>query len=93
MIPSFREQTPQPLPTPPVLPIFAPRWFEVPQRPYDHGRRQWDFKPLEPVPFSVNGLYGINMGDALRKQFTGLDGRDDQVLEDTTGVISCRLMV
>jgi len=33
------------------------------------------------------------MGDALRKQFTGLDGRDDPVLQDTTGVISCRLMV
>jgi hypothetical protein len=33
------------------------------------------------------------MGDALRKTFTGLDGRDDPVLEDAAGAISCRLLV
>ena len=85
--------TPQPPPTPNILPIFVPRWVKVPQRLYDHGRRQWDFERLEPVFFSVNGIPGINLGHALRKQFTGLDGRDDPVLQGTTGVISCRLMV
>lgn len=33
------------------------------------------------------------MGDALRKVFTGLDGRDDPVLQEATGAISCRLLV
>jgi len=33
------------------------------------------------------------MGDALRKRFTGLDGRDDLMLQDARGAISCRLLV
>jgi hypothetical protein len=33
------------------------------------------------------------MGDALHKKFTGLDGRDDPVLQGASGAISCRLMV
>jgi len=33
------------------------------------------------------------MGDALRKEFTGLDGRDDPVLQEAAGAISCRLLV
>jgi hypothetical protein len=33
------------------------------------------------------------MGDALRKRFAGLDGRDDRVLKDPAGAISCRLLV
>lgn len=70
-----------------------PNWFEVPQRVYEHGRRQWDFRQSEPISFSVGGLRGINMGEALRKQFTGLDGRDDSMLQNTTGTISCRLLV
>lgn len=33
------------------------------------------------------------MGHALRKIFEGLDDRDDPVLQDTTGTISCRFLV
>ena len=33
------------------------------------------------------------MGDALRKAFKNLDGRDDPVLQDTSGAISCRFLV
>jgi len=65
----------------------------VPQRSYDHGRRQWDFKTSEPISFCVNSLPGINLRDALRKTFTGLDGLDDPVLQETAGAISCRLLV
>lgn len=80
----------QPLQSPPLAQSFALRWVEVPQRTYGH--RQWDFKPSEPIFFSVNGLPGINLGDALRKHFTGLDGRDDPMFEKKAGAISCRLL-
>jgi len=33
------------------------------------------------------------MRDALRKNFTGLDGRDDPMFKKTSGAISCRLLV
>jgi len=33
------------------------------------------------------------MRDALRKHFTGLDGRDDPMFKKTSGAISCRLLV
>jgi len=35
----------------------------------------------------------MNMRDALRKRFTGLDGRDDPMFKETAGAISCRLLV
>jgi len=34
----------------------------------------------------------MNMRDALRKRFTGLDGRDDPMFKETAGAISCRLL-
>jgi len=71
----------------------TPSWVEVPQRAYGHGRRQWDFRPSEPIPFNVNCLPGINMRDALRKHFVGLEGRDDPMFEEAAGAISCRLLV
>ena len=79
-------------PSPPV-PTLPLNWIKVPQRNYDHGRKQWNFKASEPIYFSVNGLPGMNMRDALRKTFTGLDDRDDPVLQETSGAISCRLLV
>lgn len=79
--------TTQPAPPSPI------RWIKVPQRSYDHGSRQWDFKPLEPIFFSTNGYPGINLGDALHRRFKGLDGRDDPMLQGAPGVISCRLLV
>ena len=33
------------------------------------------------------------MGDALRKKFTGLDGRDDPMFGNAVGAISCRFLV
>ncbi|KAF9644512.1 hypothetical protein BDM02DRAFT_3121809, partial [Thelephora ganbajun] len=79
-------------PTRSSAPILPSNWIQVPQRIYNHGCRQWDFEQSEPIFFSVDGSPGINMQHALRKNFAGLDGRDDQMLQNTVGAISCRLL-
>lgn len=82
-------------PAPSSSPVTVPplNWTRVPQRDYNHGRRQRNFERTDPISFNVDGHPGINMGDALRKMFTGLDGRDDPVLRDAGGAISCRFLV
>lgn len=85
-----------PLPPPYSLPpatFYPPNWHEIPQRPYDYGRKQLDYTPSEPILFQVNGSPGVNMGDALRESFAGLEGRDDLVLQDVKKVIYCRFLV
>jgi len=72
---------------------FPPNWRKIPQKVYDHERRQWDFTPSEPIFFSVNGRPGLNIGDALRENFMGLEGRDDPVLRDVGSTISCQFLV
>ena len=83
---------------PPILPsrdmTFPPQnWRKIPQKAYDHGQKQWYYRPSGSISFSVNGRPGVNMGNALRKMFTDLDGRDDLVLQDASRVVSCRLSV
>lgn len=85
--------TTQPVPSLLPVPRFPLGWIRVPQKDYDHGRKQRGFKPLEPIFFSTNGCPGMNLRDALHKEFTGLDGRDDPMLQDAAGSISCRLLV
>lgn len=46
-----------------------------------------------PVSFRVGGSSGINLGVTLRKTFTELGGRDDPVLQEAAGAVSCRLLV
>jgi len=82
-----------PPPIPQAATIPPPNWHKIPQKTYDHGRKQWNYTPSECISFGVNGRPGVNMGDALRKRFTGLDGRDDPVLRDAGKVISCRFSV
>jgi len=85
------------IPPPPSIPqtvTFPPiNWCRIPQEPYDYGHKQWDYTPLTPIPFSVNGSPGVNMGDALGKRFTGLDGWDERVLQDASRAISCHFSV
>jgi hypothetical protein len=83
----------QPAPSSPPAAAFPSNRTRVPQRSYDHGRKQWNFKRLEPISFSVGGRSGMNMGDAFRKKIKGLDGPNDPVLTDSAGAISCRLLV
>jgi hypothetical protein len=84
---------PPPIPSPQTatFPLF--NWKMIPQNVYDHGKKQWDFRPSQSVSFNTNGFPGMNMGDAFRKRFAGLDGRDDPVLQDASRVISYRLLV
>ena len=71
---------------------FPHHWHEIPQKLYGPGRKQLNFSQLESIFFQVNGSPGVNMGDALRKKFVGLEGRDDLVLHGTKA-ISCRFSV
>jgi len=86
-----------PISLPPPVPQAAtfppPNWHRIPQRAYDNGQKRWNFTPQEFISFGVNGSPGMNMGDALRKRFMGLDGRDDLVLQGANRAISCRLSV
>ena len=68
-------------------------WHKIPQTVYGWGKKRWDYQPSEPILFHVNGRPGVNMGDALRNEFTGLDGRDDPMFQDGVDAFSCRLMV
>ena len=82
---------PPPIPPPQIATLPPHNRRNIPQRPYE--RKRWDFTRLKDVSFEVNGFPGVNMGDALRGIFTGLDGRDDPVLQDASSAISCRLWV
>lgn len=88
---SVREH--QSLPPPSSASTSASKLIKVPQMAYGRGRRQWDFNQSKPISFSVNGRLGINMRDALRKHFVGLDGRDNLMLQNAAGAISCRFLV
>jgi hypothetical protein len=91
-LPNFPTPPPPP-PSPQPVTFEPPKWHEIPQRRYKYGRKQWDYKPSEPILFQVNGFPGVNVGDALRNEFTGLEGRDDLVLRDAKMAFSCRLLV
>ena len=83
-----------PTPTPSQKAMGCPsNWRKIPQTVYGWGKKQWDYQPSEPILFHVDGRPGVNMGDALRKIFTGLDGCDDPMFRDAGDAFSCRLMV
>ena len=84
---------PPPIPQPQAITLPPPDWHRIPQKTYNYGRKQWDFTPSECISFGVNGRPGMNVGDALRKRFTDLDGRDELVLQDANRAISCRFSV
>ena len=64
----------------------------IPQREY---YRQLPNPPFtnEVILFSVNGKCGYPLGEALEKQYTGLDGSDDKMFVDSGSSISMRLEV
>lgn len=55
--------------------------------------RDRSFLLLEGFTFSVNRVAGFNMQLALDQNFVGLDDRDEPVLENANGPVSCRLLV
>jgi len=82
---------PPPPPPAQIATPAPPNWHRIPQKAYNCGENQWDYTPSGGISFRVNGYPGVNMGDALRKRFTGLNGRDDLVLQDASNVVSCRI--
>lgn len=66
---------------------LPPNCYEIPQEIY--SRNHWAFTPKNPILFRVNGHPGLNMYEALRGVFTGLDGRDDLVFQDAKKVFYC----
>lgn len=73
-----------------MLPIG---WLKIPQERYTQRKGARPFSQLEEITFSVNNVRGFNMKHAFGQLFTGLDGRDDPVLENANGTVSCRLLV
>jgi len=67
----------------------------IPQREYKRQRTHaLSLSDLqETIVFSVNGKCGYPLVDALRKQYRGLDGRDDKMFVDFKSSISLRLEV
>jgi len=65
----------------------------IPQRDYDRQRTdplsQHDLQEM--ILFRVNGRCGYPLVDALKKRYTGLDGRDDKMFVDFKSSISIRL--
>lgn len=72
---------------------FPPRarMTVVPQRPYQKKRGRNNQE--EPIVFNVNGLQGITARDAMRRIYTGLEGRDNQVFVDKCSVFTLRIEV
>lgn len=78
------------LPHPQPVAVAPPEWHIVPQRLY--RLKQSNYIPSESIPFQADGFPGINMGDALRKQFAALKGRDDLVMDGAKKAFSCRFL-
>lgn len=81
--------SPSPPPPQPIT-FDPPKWQEIPQRRYK--QKQWDFKPSRSTLFEVNSFPGMNLGEALRNRFTGLEGRDEPVLQGAKNAIACRFL-
>jgi len=67
----------------------------IPQREYERPRTDpvSEAELQEMILFSVNGECGYPLKDALKKQYTGLDGRDDKMFVTCKSSISIRLEV
>ncbi|KAF9785699.1 hypothetical protein BJ322DRAFT_1210340 [Thelephora terrestris] len=61
------------------------------QVPYVPVRKQGDFTPAEPVSFSMNGIPGISVAQAIAEEFTGLDDRDECISSFEGSKILCRV--
>jgi len=65
------------------------------QREYERSRTDTVSQEglQEVIPFSVNGVCGYSLANALKKQYTGLDGRDDKMFVYCKSSIFIRLEV
>ncbi|KAF9789777.1 hypothetical protein BJ322DRAFT_1105639 [Thelephora terrestris] len=90
--PAIAPATPSLVSSPPQATSFPANWDRIPQRGYNPGSKQCNFKRLEPIHFHTKDHPGINLGDALHKNFAHLRGKSEPVLQGVSGSISCRLL-
>ena len=59
------------------------------------GKFQYNWVKEAPIEFFTDGMPGIRLTDALRSDFSSLDGRDDRMLQysDIGDSISIRIQV
>lgn len=60
---------------------------------YVPARARSNFTPASPVLFSLNGVLGISVSQAVAEEYIGLDGRDNGVSSFERGKTSCRIQV
>ena len=67
----------------------------IPQREYDRPRTDPlpQYELQEMILFNVGGKCGYPLVDTFKKQYTGLDGRDEKMFVDSKSSISIRLEV
>jgi hypothetical protein len=67
----------------------------VKQFKYQCENAQKGWGPLPSIDFTVLGQEGINLTDAINRNFSNLEGRDDPMFEgESTGnSVSCRIDV
>ena len=66
----------------------------VPQYAYKSARQQKELSGLRTIKFSVYGMEGIRLSDALEENWAGLEGRDDRpLIEDGRVQVMVRLHV
>ena len=86
-------KTTQEIPSHSTAATFPENRFIIPQLPYYAGSKKLSFKQVPTIDFSMGGRPGISLQDALRGNFTSLDGRDDLPPRGIGGTISCRIQV
>ena len=73
--------------------LLPPPLEWIPQVQYAPARARGGFTPANPILFSVNGVPGISVSQAVAEQYTGLDRRDDPISAFGTARIICRIQV
>jgi hypothetical protein len=65
----------------------------ISQTPYVPSRARGEFVVADPISFSVNGIPGITIAQAVAGECAGLDGKDDGIPAFGKSKILCRIQV
>ena len=65
----------------------------IPQEQYIPPGHRGEFTPEDPIDFSIGGVLGISVVDALDGYHTTLDGQDDKMTNFKSASVVCRIQV